>query len=493
MHELFAALGRHASAPAGRPAFDDGIARLDHAVLARRVAGAAEEFATLAPSAGVVGLLGGNGVDWIVGLLAAWYAGRTVVPLPPFFRPPQLRHVVQDAGVAHVLTTAEMMATARLLGVPVSLIGDRQAGFHPAGDGAPAQIVYTSGSTGQPKGVLLGGAQMLWSAAAMARAIAAKADDTYLSLLPLPLLLETICAVMVPLLVGASVRLEPGFAAVLGAGHGLGIAALAAAHQPSCIVLVPELLAQWVMQLRAGALRAPDSLRFVAVGGAAVPLALAEQAWALGIPVHEGYGLSECGSVVALNRPGERKPGTVGQPLPGLDLRIEEGEIVVRGPSVMERYLHGALAQGQWRTGDAGEIDANGFLTVRGRLDNVLVTPLGRNVSPEWIESLLLADLRLAYCLVTHVTGPHLTAILVPKPPHQVWFGRASPDELAAFVAERTREAPGYATPRHVAVMPASDLVRFGLLTGNGRLRRKAALEVWRAALKPMAEESRAL
>ncbi len=485
MRELFDALHHHAAAAGGTPAFDDGTTRLAYGQLARRVAGTAEELGTIVPSPAVIGLLGGNQVDWIVGLLAAWHAGKTVVPLPPFFRVSQLRHVVQDAGISHLLTTADMTGTARLLGVPVTTIGERQASFHPPRGTDGAQIIYTSGSTGHPKGVLLGGGQLLWSAEAMARAIAARAEDAYLSVLPLALLLETICAVMVPLLVGASVRLEPRFAAGFGTGAVPTIADIAAARRPSCMVLVPELLAQWVAQLSEAAARAPDSLRFVAVGGAAIPGALAQHAWEIGIPVHEGYGLSECGSVVALNRPGERRPGTVGKPLAGLDVRIEEGEIVVRGPSVMERYLHGAPARGVWRTGDAGEIDADGFLTVRGRLDNILVTPMGRNISPEWIESLLLADLRLGYCMVTQIEGPHLTAILVPKPQHQPWFERASSDEIVALVAERAREAPSYAVPRHVAVVAAGDLVRFGLLTGNGRLRRKAALEAWRAMLKP--------
>ncbi len=484
MHELFEAMRRHATACGDRPAFDDGTTRLAYAALAGRVAGAAEELDAVTPAPRVIGLLGGNTVDWIVGLLAGWYAGASVVPLPAFFRVSQLRHVVQDAGIAHLLTTSDMVGTARLLGVPFAPIADRQASFRPPVGAEGAQIIYTSGSTGHPKGVLLQGAQMQWSAKAIAGAIAARADDAYLSVLPLPLLLETICAVMIPLLVGAPVRLEPRFAAGFEPAAGLTVADVAAAHRPTCMVLVPELLAQWVAQLTKAGARAPDRLRFVAVGGAAVPGALAQQAWDLGIPVHEGYGLSECGSVVALNRPGERKPGTVGKPLAGLDVRIDEGEIVVRGPSVMDRYLRGAPARGLWRTGDAGEIDADGFLAVRGRLDNILVTPTGRNINPEWIESLLLADSRIAYCMVTHVEGPHLAAILVPKAQHEHWFEHASADEISALIADCSREAPGYATPRHFAVVPASELVRFGLLTGNGRLRRKPMLEAYATLLK---------
>jgi len=139
-------------------------------------------------------------------------------------------------------------------------------------------------------------------------------------------------------------------------------------------------------------MRAPESLRFVAVGGAPAPEALVEAAWALGIPVFEGYGLSECCSVVALNRPGARKNGSVGRALPGLKMSIDQQEIIVEGPSVMDGYLGGTDAGRVWRTGDLGAIDADGYLTVHGRKDNLLVTAAGRNVSPEWIETLLLSD-----------------------------------------------------------------------------------------------------
>ena len=414
MHELFDVLRHRAAVSGDRVAVDDGTTRLAYAPLAARIAAAAEDLRSLMPSPAVVGILGGNQADWIVGQLAGWHAGKTVVPLAPFFHAAQLRHVIHDAGITHVLATADMLATAKLLGVPVTPLGKREAPFTPPSGPEGRQIIYTSGSTGRPKGVLLAGGQMMWSARALAAAIGAREEDAYLSVLPLALLLETLAAVVVPVLAGAPVRLEPGLAARFGEMDGTGLADAIASQRPTCMVLVPQLLARWVAALRDTGAGAPDSLRFVAVGGATVPPGLAGEAWELGIPVHEGYGLSECGSVVALNRPGDRVPGTVGRPLPGLVIRIEEGEIVVRGPSVMERYVHGAPAGGIWRTGDVGEIATDGRLTVRGRLDNVIVTPMGRNISPEWIEALLAADPRIAHCVVTHIEGPHLTACLVP-------------------------------------------------------------------------------
>ncbi len=370
-----------------------------------------------------------------------------------------------------------------LLGVPFMPISKRQERFDAAAESSGAQMIYTSGSTGKPKGVLLANGQLMWSAKALALASGARVDDIYLSVLPLAFLLETICAVIIPMLVGAPARIESSIAEKFGDADACALADIVAANRPTCMVLVPHLLSAWVAQLSNGAERAPESLRFVAVGGAAVPFALAQRAWALGIPVHEGYGLSECGSVVALNRPGERKAGTVGKPLPGLDVRIEEREIVVRGPAIMDRYLHGPATQGLWRTGDLGEVDADGFLTIHGRIDNLLVTPLGRNISPEWIESLLVGDPRVAYCFVAYAGGPYLKAVLVPTNEGESWFEAASEEDIYALIAECCRDVPAYAIPRRYSVVCASELVRFGLLTGNGRIRRKAMLEEYSGIL----------
>lgn len=472
MHDLLDQLRYRAEAGGNRTAFDDGTTRLGYAPLTSRVAGTAEELETIAATPPVVGLLGGNPIDWAVGQLAAWHAGLTVVPLPPFFAAAQLRHVIADAGIRHLLCTADAAEEARALGLPVTPIARRAGTLRPRRAGEARQIIYTSGSTGQPKGVLLGGRQLMWSARALAEASGARAEDSYLSVMPLALLLETLCALLVPILAGAPVRLEAGLAARFTEAEGL--AAIIAARRPSCLVLVPHLLAAWLAQLEAAGARAPDSLRFVAVGGAAVPPALAARAWQRGIPVHEGYGLSECGSVVALNRPGERRAGTVGRPLPGLSLRLDGDEIVVAGPPVMEGYLHGPPAGGVIRTGDAGALDGDGYLQVRGRLDNVMVTAIGRKISPEWIEALITADPRVGHCVVTAAEAPHLGAVLVPSDQGEGWFADASADEVRALIADCCRDAPPYAVPRRHLVTSLGELRRRGLLTGNGRVRRRA-------------------
>ncbi len=380
--------------------------------------------------------------------LAGWLAGKIVVPLPTFFSSQQLGHIVSDTGITHVITTAGARELASKLGI--AMIDVSPARREPFPEAAPGggQIIYTSGSTGRPKGVRLALAQINQSALRLAQATNATRSDKYLSVLPLPLLLETICAICVPILAGARSHFDGAVAAAVARGETSGIADAFARHRPTTSVLVPQVLAAWVGGLDAGAARAPDSLRFVAVGGAPVGAELAEKAWSLGIPVHEGYGLSECCSVVAVNRPGQRKPGTVGQVLPGLSVEIDDGEILVDGPTVMEGYLHGPPATRPWRTGDLGALDPSGYLTVYGRKDNLIVTSYGRNVSPEWIEAMLLADPRFAACAVLGHGAPHLSALIIPSRSGAQWLAEAPSAQVLMAMELACRDAPSYAVPR---------------------------------------------
>jgi long-subunit acyl-CoA synthetase (AMP-forming) len=195
-------------------------------------------------------------------------------------------------------------------------------------------------------------------------------------------------------------------------------------------------------------------------------------AWQLGIPVHEGYGLSECCSVVAVNRPGERCSGTVGRPLNGLDVSIVNGEIVVDGPSITDGYLGQDPAQRPWRTGDLGAIDQDGFLTIHGRKDSLIVTSFGRNISPEWIETMLLGDLRIAFCAVVGHGEPHLTVVIIPSRMGESWFANSSSAEVLGLISHCCEGAPDYAVPRAFAVASFREAAANDLLA-NGRPIRK--------------------
>jgi len=413
----------------------------------------------------VVGILMPNGVTWAVTVIAAAAAGKTIVPLPTFFSPAQIAHIVADAGVELILTdgrTAAVEAVKEFATLVVNIDAKAPGGLEPASDFNV--IIYTSGSTGTPKGVRLGERQIAWSTRALAKASEATHADSYLSILPLSLLLEMLAAIFVPITVGGRTFFDRETADAIGRGN----------VRSTSSVLLPQLLKIWAMELSAKGQAAPASLRFVAVGGAPVPKSVADQAVSLGIPIHEGYGLSECCSVVALNPPRARVAGTVGRPLVGLDVTIEDGEIIVSGPSVTEGYLGRPDHSGPWRTGDLGHFDEAGNLVVLGRKDNLIITGYGRNVSPEWVETALLSDPRLALACISGGSDQPLTAILVPAPAAESWFMMASEADLTALVDGLTSALPSYARPERAIAVSLATARTEHLITDNGRARRNA-------------------
>ena len=478
MRFLHAVLADHAARAPHKLAVADGSGTLTRSQFLQRIA----DFMRALPDApATIGLLAPNGVDAAAAQLAAAFSGKTVVPLPTFFSAGQIEHIVRDASIGVIWTSTAYTTSVAGHGLPVlPLVANRLSGDLIFAEGF-RQIIYTSGTTGQPKGVRHGAQQIAWMTRALAAATEAKEDDLYLSVLPLPLLLETICAVFAPALVGGAVRFAPVFFEAVGRGIAPDLVEIFERTQPTMSVLVPQLLKTWVAQLARAGRRAPASLRFVAVGGAPTPTVTAAAAWRLGAPIFEGYGLSECCSVVALNRIGERVEGAVGRPLPGLDVRIVDGEIVVDGPSVTDGYLGAVDHAGPWRTGDLGALDEDGRLRVRGRKDNVLVTSMGRNVSPEWIETMLLADLAIAQCALTADAQGDLAMIVIPSAWAAEALTRASPDETIARVREACAEAPEYARPLACFVVPAPEALGLGLLNPTGRISRPAAAAFARA------------
>lgn len=470
--DVLAALSRWSAAQGEALAFSDTTGNITFEQLVRRVAGTAAEIST---AVGPIGLLGESSIDWLVCDLAGWLCGATIVPLPHFFSDAQLAHILADAGIATVIADARQAPRAARLGARVIAPPRSERPWQTAAM-AGERIVYTSGSTGRPKGARLGAAQIMQTCTALLHAAGALADDRHLSVLPYALLLEAICGIYLPLLAGGRCHIAANVVAASGADIAVQLGEALDRFRPTTTVLVPQLLQGLVMAAQVGRVSIPDSLRFVAVGGAAVPLPLAEQAWSLGIPVHEGYGLTECGSVVAVNRQGWRRAGSVGRPLPGTDISIAaDGEIVVRSPSVCLGYHNGAatMPAGLWHTGDLGHLDDDGFLHVLGRRDNLIVAANGRNIAPEWVETMLQADPRIGRCVVLPATDGQLGAIIEASVFGAVWFDRADTAKHHALVDSLVATAPAYARPRHLLVLPPDSLAAAGLLTGNGRPRRR--------------------
>ena len=407
------------------------------------------------PRPRVLGLLADNGADWVVADLAAQKAGIVLVPLPAFFTETQVAYAVSSSGMDSLIGPAVpgFRRAGELEGLPFHR-REAQAAQLPPGT---AKITYTSGTTGAPKGVPLSAAQQSAVAAALAEATAPLGLRRHLCLLPLAVLLENVAGVSAPLAAHMEICVPPlAELGVRGSSSFDARACLAALArwQPDSVILLPQMLAALCAVLEAG-VPAPASLKLAAVGGAKVSPALVARARALGLPAYEGYGLSECASVVSLNLPGAERAGSVGRPLRHARVRIEEDEIVVN----------------QTRTGDLGRLDADGFLYVEGRRKHVLITSYGRNVSPEWPEAELLAGRAIAQAAVFGEARARLCALLVPAP-------GASREAVDAQVRAANGRLPDYA--RIGAWLRADQpfTPQNGFATANGRARRDA---LWRA------------
>ncbi|CAG9298146.1 AMP-binding protein [Celerinatantimonas diazotrophica] len=323
---------------------------------------------------------GENCLQWVINDLAALAGEIPLLPVPTFFTPEQAMHSVQQSGVDHLIGDWDFLTT------PPEL----EEAFEPL-LAKTAKVTFTSGSTGTPKGVCLSSEQLDAVSLQLSEVIAQNvAVERHLVMLPLSTLLENITGVYVPLLLGkTSVVLAGPDVGLEGSSHfdpARFVQALSR-FQPNSLVLTPALLEALVNVVEYHS-ELSQSLKFIAVGGASVPKRLLERAQALGLPVYEGYGLSECASVVAVNTPASHRFGSCGKVLGHQQIKIgERGEVLVRGNMALG-YIGQPFSQQWFATGDIGSIDEQGFLTIHGRLKNLIITSYGRNISPEWIETL---------------------------------------------------------------------------------------------------------
>jgi acyl-CoA synthetase (AMP-forming)/AMP-acid ligase II/pyrroloquinoline quinone (PQQ) biosynthesis protein C len=440
--------------------------------LEERIGRCAAVLAAMRPR--VLGLLADNGPDWLAADLAAERLGIPLVPLPTFFTPAQLQHAAEASGMDALLTDAPQ--AARALGFDSS----GKPGIY-CRDAAPValpggttKITFTSGTTGTPKGVCLGAAQQHALAQALEAALRPLKLRRHLCLLPLPVLLENVAGARAALLSGAECALPPLAAVGVSGATGFDpLACLAAIEraQAESVILLPQMMLALTVALEAGAPR-PPRLRFAAVGGAKVAPALLERARAAGLPVYQGYGLTECASVVALNLPGADRPASVGRPLAHAVVRIaSDGEILVAGSRALG-YLGGeSNSSSTWlATGDLGRLDDDGFLYVEGRRKHVLITAFGRNVAPEWPEAELTAGGAITQAAVFGEARAQLCALIVPR------AADASDAALAAEVRRANARLPDYARIALWLRADAPFATANGLATANGRVRRDA---VW--------------
>ncbi|NBK36983.1 long-chain acyl-CoA synthetase [Pseudomonas soli] len=414
-----------------------------------------------------------NGPQAVLWDLAALLAERPMLLLPGFFSAAQRRHCLTQGGVSLVLADSALADELQACGFTRGTqFWHRDPLVSPQLPLGTAKITYTSGSTGAPKGVCLGAASMLRVARELEAASREAAPGKYLAVLPLAVLLENL-GVYAALLAGAVVMLYPqAQLGIRGASQVdfarlLGVIALSGAES---LILVPQLLLGLVTAIERGAMRV-GPLRFVAVGGARVAASLLSRAAAVGLPVYEGYGLSECASVVCLNRPGARRLGSVGRPLPHVQVRIaEDGEVLVAGSSMLG-YLGEPAFDGQWwPTGDLGQLDRDGYLHLAGRKKHQFITSFGRNVNPEWVEAELTQGGVIAQAFVHGEGLPGNLALLWPLDP------QASDEQIERAVRQCNEGLPDYARVHAWRRLFEQLNAKAGTLTANGRPRREAIL-----------------
>lgn len=458
MSALGEAIRAHAAAKPDAVAID-GHGALSWAELAAALPQAVADLNGRFDAARPVGLRIDHGVAETLLDLALAEAGIPTIPLPAFFTRAQSAAALAQAG-AQALLSGPVAWRDGTFDVAVQPL-THAAAILPEGT---ARITFTSGSTGDPKGVCLSLDHLSHVAGGVVEALGLHHAGRHLPVLPPGILLENVAGLYASILAGGTYvalpqaeagmanPFRPDMAAMLGTIVAQGITSL---------ILVPEYLAGLAAAMQASGVRLPQ-LTLVAVGGARTPPALLAAAAALGLPVRQGYGLTECGSVVTLDD--GATPGSVGRPLGSNTVSIaDDGEVVIAGPTYLGLVGAPRMA-GPLHTGDLGRIDEAGRLWIEGRKSALIVTSHGRNVSPEWVEAALVAQPAIAQAMVRGDGRAALDALIVPA---------GADADVAAAVATANATLPAYAQVERWRAVPPFTPIN-NQLTGNGRLRRAA-------------------
>lgn len=426
-----------------------------------------------------VALLADNCDEWVYFDLACQFADCVLIPVPVFFSEEQREHLFNSANVQFVITQRSEANPVTGFSVDVTpLSPGKEDALIPQGT---VKVTFTSGSTGAPKGVCLSSDAQFNVADSLAEAVNIQGVK-HLAVLPLSLLLENIAGIYSPLLSGGQVILatapERGFegSRLANPERLLG---LISSVQPNTLILVPELL-QFLVVAASNGWQPPSSLQFIAVGGGLVSSQLLTKARHLGLPVYQGYGLSECCSVVALNTPSNEDDTAVGACLKHNNVTIENNEIVVSGSHFLG-YLNDAdsFYPMQVATGDLGQFE-NGFLRISGRRKHLIINSWGRNISPEWIEAELFASGAFQHVVVTGDAKPYLTALYSLANPN---IDRRYIDAIFHAVNERL---PDYARVFVWEAFPEKPSMQNGCLTATGKPVRQAISQYYDGTISPM-------
>jgi len=354
-----------------------------------------------------VGVLLLNSQKYLATMLGIWKAGKTAVPLNYLLPPSDLAFIIKDSGMSGLVSSQSfnqaLAAIKPLFGDRgVVLMADDPAFLStlPESVGSdyrdPALNLYTSGTTGRPKGVILTHDNLIANVESCQQAGLFDYRDGFLCLLPFFHTYAITGTFLLPLLSGSRMVLVDRF-------HPIKVLGLIQEHKVSVFLAIPSMYR--VLAITEGNFDV-SSVRFPISGGEPLPAVIAESfEKRFNVPIYEGYGQTEASPVVTLNVPGCRKLGTIGRALPGVEVAIwndqsqplpvgEVGELMVRGRNVMKGYHHlpeetaRTITSGWLHTGDLGKLDDEGFVTITGRKKDLIISA-GENIYPREIEELL--------------------------------------------------------------------------------------------------------
>jgi long-chain acyl-CoA synthetase len=474
-----------------------------------------------------------NGIGWVALDQAALGFGLVVVPLYADDRPESQAYCATAAGARLVVVETDRMAAALTgAGFPAGAIlcaraenggsvrtvesflppAEREFSVVPAADDVLATICFTSGTAGRPKGVMLSHGNILANVAGCRATGMARPDDVFLSFLPLSHMFERTGGYYLPLAMGAKVAFARGIQQLPDD---------LASQRPTAMFAVPRVFERFAARIREGVggsawkrsllercvvagarvelggatlvdrvtvplLRAivarpildrfGGRLRLAVVGGAAMDPAIAGLFIGLGLPVLQGYGMTEASPVVSVNRLEDNDPETVGRPLDNVEVRLgEAGELLVRGPNVMLGYWNDPAAtarvldrDGWLHTGDIAE-RTHGHVAIRGRLKDILVLSNGEKLPPQDAELAILGDDTFEQLMLVGEGRPFLTLLAVAKD--------AGEKELVKRANERLAHFPRYVRVRRAIVSPEPWTVENGLLTPTLKVKRNDVLK----------------
>jgi long-chain acyl-CoA synthetase len=507
-------------------------------------------------------LMAPNSLDWAIMDFAILSVGAITVPLYPTFSPREIHYVLGDSGAGLILLEGAG-EWHRMGGEGWGVPGDRillrdAAAAQNAGlrhwaalesDGAAipdtrleehlaalqrqqtATIVYTSGTTGWPKGVMLSHGNILSNIEGFVPLVPLHAGQRLLSILPLSHVFERGTGHFGAYLLGLEVAYAERPDTVLRD--------MEASH-PDIMIAVPrvfQLLYSRVRRgiedrpgllgrfLRRGAGIDPEGrpaarwqrsitrrllvsnlrkklggrLRFFVSGGAPLDAEIARFFIELGLPVVEGYGMTEASPVIAANPLEAIRPGTVGQFLPNLEGRIAaDGEILVRGPSVMLGYWNNesatreTLVDGWLHTGDVGSLDPDGYLRISDRKKDLIVNSAGENIPPQKIEMRLMAQALIDQAVVFGDRLPYLMALIFPNQELLKERVGTHADEAAtrkaiqAAISTALADLPSHEQVRRFALLPEALSEANGELTPTLKVKRRVVAEHYAELLAQM-------